>query len=73
LISAYALTQRLNTNEAQTAIREYKEKCSEWRLYPEIREYYEETKYRDAGPIFRAATEKLLEGLQDAKDKAGFP
>src|SRR5262249_44005381 len=73
LISAYALTDRLKELEAEAAIREYKEKCSEWRLDPEIKEHYEETKNRDAGPIFKVATEKLLEGLKTAKDKAGFP
>jgi tetratricopeptide (TPR) repeat protein len=73
LISAYALLHRLEDLEAEAAIREYKEKCSEWRLDPEIKEYYEETKYHDAGPTFREATQKLLEGLKTAKDEAGFP
>jgi hypothetical protein len=50
LISAYALTQQLNKDEAQAAISEYQEKCKEWRLYPEINKYYEETKYRDGDP-----------------------
>jgi hypothetical protein len=64
---------RLQDREAKAAIREYKAECSEWRLDPEIADYYKETKYRDAGPIFRAATQKLLDGLRTAKDEAGFP
>jgi tetratricopeptide (TPR) repeat protein len=40
LISAYALTQQLNKDEAQAAISEYQEKCKEWRLDPEINKYY---------------------------------
>jgi len=73
LISAYALTQQLNKDEVQAAISEYQEKCKEWRLDPEINKYYEETKYRDADPTYKGVIRQLLNGLQIAKDKAGFP
>jgi tetratricopeptide (TPR) repeat protein len=73
LISAYALTQQLNKDEVQAAISEYQEKCKEWRLDPDINKYYEETKYRDADPTYKGAIRQLLNGLQIAKDKAGFP
>jgi adenylate cyclase len=72
LISAYALTKRLKENEAEAAIREYKRKFSKWRLL-EIQKYYEnETKYRDADPTYKATIQKLLDGLQIAKNDAGF-
>jgi adenylate cyclase len=75
LISAYALTKRLKENEAEAVIREYKNHFSKWRLDPEITTYYTETepKYRDADPTYKATIQKLLNGLQIAKDHADFP
>ena len=73
LISAYALTQQLNKDEAQAAISEYQENANKLRIDPEINKYYEETKYRDADPTYKGVIRQLLSGLQIAKDKAGFP
>jgi adenylate cyclase len=75
LISAYALSKRLEENEAKAAIRTYKASFTKWRLDPEINEYYThtETKYQDADPKYKATIRELLKGLQIAKDTAGFP
>jgi tetratricopeptide (TPR) repeat protein len=55
LISAYALTQQLNKDDAQAAISEYQENANKLRIDPEINKYYEETKYRDADPTYKGA------------------
>jgi tetratricopeptide (TPR) repeat protein len=73
LISAYALTRRLQDKNAEAAIREYKEQFNKWRLDPEIKQFYTATKYRDADPTYKETIRELLRGLQMAKDIAGFP
>ena len=73
LISAYALTGRLEQHEAQAALHEYREKFKNWPLDPNIKEYCAQKRYRDAHPDFEAALQEFLRGLQIAKDTAGFP
>jgi tetratricopeptide (TPR) repeat protein len=64
LISAYALTGRLEQDEAQAALTEYREKFwTKWRLEPAIRDYYAK-EIPNHHPNFRASVEELFKGLQ---------
>jgi tetratricopeptide (TPR) repeat protein len=73
LISAYALTRRLGNNEAQAALYEYRAKFKNWPLDPTIKDYYTQKKYRDAPPDLKASLQEFFNGLQFAKETAGFP
>jgi adenylate cyclase len=73
LISAYALTGRLEQHEAQAALHEYREKFKNWPLDPKIKDYCMQTRYRNAHPDFEATLQEFLRGLQIAKETAGFP
>jgi adenylate cyclase len=73
LISTYALLRRLDRDEAQESVREYREKFSHWPLDPKIRDWTGDKRFRNAHPEFTASLQEFLRGLKIAKDTAGFP
>jgi adenylate cyclase len=73
LISAYALSRRLEQDEAQQALHEYREKFSSWPLDPKIKDWAGEKRFRDVHPEFTTSLQEFLRGLQIAKETAGFP
>jgi adenylate cyclase len=73
LISAYALLRRLDRDEAQESVREYREKFSHWPLDPKIRDWTGDKRFHNAHPEFTASLQEFLGGLQIAKDTVGFP
>jgi len=74
LISAYALTGRLQEPEAKSALDEYRQRFeADWPLNPNIKRYYTQAKYRYAPPELEASLQQYFRGLQIAKQIAGFP
>jgi adenylate cyclase len=73
LISAYALTGRLEQHEAQESLHEYREKFGHWPRDPKIKDWTGEKRFRNAHPEFTASLQEFLRGLQMAKETAGFP
>jgi adenylate cyclase len=73
LISAYALTGRLEGNQAQVALSEYREKFNNWPLDPKIRDWSGERRFSNPHPKFTGSLEEFFRGLQIAKEKGGFP
>jgi adenylate cyclase len=73
LISAYALTGRLQNEEAQAALNEYRAKFQNWPLNPTIKNYYTQGRYRNAAPDLMASLQEFFNGLQTAQGTAGFP
>jgi tetratricopeptide (TPR) repeat protein len=64
LISAYALTGRLEQHEAQAALTEYRENFwDKWRLEPAISGYYAK-EIPNQHPDFHASIEELYKGLR---------
>jgi hypothetical protein len=73
LISAYALTGRLNNpgRDVQNAVDKYRaEFQAHWPL-EKIEAYYQQPKYRGESPELQAALEEYLSGLKIAHDTAG--
>jgi len=64
LISAYALTGRLERQDAQAALREYREKFENRKL-ADIRDWFAKT-FPNPSPRFAATLEELYKGLQMA-------
>jgi tetratricopeptide (TPR) repeat protein len=64
LISAYALTGRLEQPEAQAALSEYRDKFKNWRL-ANIRDWFAKT-FPNPTPGFAATLQELFKGLQIA-------
>lgn len=62
LISAYALTGRLEEAEAQTALAEYREKFKKWPL-PAVQEWFYKAQ-PNPKPGFKANLDELYKGLQ---------
>jgi tetratricopeptide (TPR) repeat protein len=74
LISAYALTGELGGPDAKAALGAYRQRFNaDWPLDPNIREYYNEAKYRSAPPQLLASLQEYFRGLEIAKQTAGFP
>jgi tetratricopeptide (TPR) repeat protein len=74
LISAYALTGGLGGPDAKAALGAYRQRFNaDWPLDPNIREYYNEAKYRGAPPQLLASLQEYFRGLEIAKQTAGFP
>ena len=65
LISAYALTKRLQQHEAQAALIEYRKKFKNWGLQ-NIRDWFAERE-PNPSPGFKATLDKLYEGLEKAR------
>jgi adenylate cyclase len=65
LISAYALTGRLQRREAQAALSEYREKFQNWDLQ-KIRDWFAE-KEPNPSPGFAATLKELYKGLEIAR------
>jgi adenylate cyclase len=63
LISAYALTGRLQEDDAQAALSEYRAKFSNWPLQPRILDYYAK-EIPNHHPAFHATLEELYKGLR---------
>jgi adenylate cyclase len=72
LISAYALAGRLGEREAKAALTEYRKKFENWPLDPNIRNWTDQERFRDAHPDYQATIHELLRGLQIAQAE-GFP
>jgi adenylate cyclase len=64
LISAYALTNRLEQPEAQLALKEYLEKFNKWRL-ENIKDWFAKAQ-PNPHPRFKANLQNLYEGLEKA-------
>jgi tetratricopeptide (TPR) repeat protein len=74
LISAYALTGQLQQPDANADLDEYRQRFkADWPLEPNIKEYYNQAKYRSAPPELQAALQEYFSGLQIAKEIVGFP
>jgi adenylate cyclase len=64
LISAYALTGRIEQHEAQAALNEFRDKFKNWAL-PNIRDWYAKH-FLNHSPAFEAILRELFNGLQIA-------
>jgi hypothetical protein len=72
LISAYALAGRLGEREAKAALTEYRQKFKNWPLDPNIRNWTDQERFRDAHPDYQGTIHEFLRGLQIAQAE-GFP
>jgi tetratricopeptide (TPR) repeat protein len=73
LISAYAHEGQFEEAEPEVK-NQYRPRFeAHWPLDPNIREYYNQAKYRSTEPQLRNALKAYLDGLKIAKEKANFP